>query len=158
MLESETFLGKDSTFSDEKLQRKEEYISQNEIFGINRHVLVLSLCAAFNSVIIGFNLGVFGGVVFVLQDYMNLDTFQSELLIGMLNFVAIFGSIVAGYTSDKYGRLKTFIFASVLFFIGGLVLILSSNFFALISGSINLKYGVPGYGVNTENWAMSKPN
>ena len=27
----------------------------------------------------------------------------------------------------------------------------SSNRFALISGSINLKYGVPGYGVNTEN-------
>jgi sugar porter (SP) family MFS transporter len=134
MLESQTFLGKDSTFSDEKLQRKEEYISQNEIFGINRLVLVLSLCAAFNSVIIGFNLGVFGGVVFVLQGYMDLNSFQSGLLMGMLNFVAIFGSIVAGYTSDKYGRLKTFTLASILFFIGGLVLIVSSNFFVLMIG------------------------
>ena len=134
LVESETFLGEESTYSDDNIRAKEEFIARNEIFGINRQVFVLSLCASFNSAIIGFNLGVFGGVIFIVQDDMNLTTIQAEILIGMLNFVAIFGSIAAGFTSDRYGRLKSFIIASILFFIGGVILILSSNFAGLLIG------------------------
>ena len=92
LVESETFLGEESTYSDDNIRAKEEFIARNELFGINRQVFLLSLCASFNSAIIGFNLGVFGGVIFIVQDDMNLTTIQAEILIGMLNFVAIFGS------------------------------------------------------------------
>ena len=108
MLESETFLGKDSTFSDEKLQRKEEYISQNEIFGINRHVLVLSLCAAFNSVIIGFNLGVFGGVVFVKIDVDEVpEIAQKYQVMAMPTFLFLRkGEIVGRFSGASGDKLR----------------------------------------------------
>ena len=51
LVESETFLGEESTYSDDNIRAKEEFIARNEIFGINRQVFVLSLCASFNSAI-----------------------------------------------------------------------------------------------------------
>ena len=39
-------------------QNKSMFVA-GQIFGINRNVFIMSICAAFNSVIIGFNIGVF---------------------------------------------------------------------------------------------------
>ena len=80
---------------------EQEYVCAGRIFGINRNVFIMSICAAFNSVIIGFNIGVFGEIVYILQDDMDSDMYECGILLGVLNFVAIFGSIVAGYTSDN---------------------------------------------------------
>ena len=100
MLESQTFLGEESAFTSDRVRAEQEYVRAGQIFGINRNVFIMSICAAFNSVIIGFNIGVFGEIVYILQDDMDLDMYECGILVGVLNFVAIFGSIVAGYTSD----------------------------------------------------------
>ena len=34
LVESETFLGEESTYSDDNIRAKEEFIARNEIFGI----------------------------------------------------------------------------------------------------------------------------
>ena len=134
VLESETFLGEESAFTSDRVRTEQEYVRGSLIFGINRNVFIMSICAAFNSVIIGFNIGVFGGIVYVLKDDMDLDTYECGILVGVLNFVAIFGSIVSGYTSDKFGRLKSFAAASILFFTGGIILVFSSSFSGLFVG------------------------
>ena len=132
ILENETFLGEESGFTSDRVRAEQEYVRAGLIFGINRNVFIMSICAAFNSVIIGFNIGVFGEIVYILQDDMDLDMYECGILVGVLNFVAIFGSIVAGYTSDKFGRLKSFAAASILFFTGGIILVFSSSFTGLL--------------------------
>ena len=44
LVESETFLGEESTYSDDNIRAKEEL--SLKFFGINRQVFVLSLCTS----------------------------------------------------------------------------------------------------------------
>ncbi len=155
MLESQTFLGEESDFTSDRVRAEQEYVRSGLIFGINRNVFIMSICAAFNSVIIGFNIGVFGEIVYVLQDDMDLDMYECGILVGVLNFVAIFGSIIAGYTSDKFGRLKSFAAASILFFTGGVILVFSSGFTGLLVGRTILGLGT-GIGFSVDPMYISE--
>ena len=115
------------------------------LWQLNFYVLFYSTCAAFNSLLLGFDIGVMGGVMLIVKDLMSLNDWQVGFTMGALHICAIFGTYVAGYLSDRYGRTKSMCGAAVLFFVGGLVLVVSNSFVWLVFGRI-----VTGLGLGLE--------
>ena len=129
--------------------------SKLSLWKLNRTVVLYSCCAAFNSVLLGFDLGVMGGVVFVVKKQMALSEWQVGVVMGVLEVVAIFGTFVAGYISDRYGRTRSMLVAAILFFIGGIVLIASTGFIGLVLGRIITGAGV-GIGISVDPLYISE--
>ena len=84
----------------------------------NKRNIITIQCASLNSILLGYDIGVFGGALLFIRREYHVTTFQQELLVGSLNVLAIFGAIVAGNVSDRVGRRRTLALASGLFFTG----------------------------------------
>eukprot|EP00697_Spironema_sp_BW2_P016475 gnl/Spiro4/7727_TR4068_c0_g1_i1.p1 gnl/Spiro4/7727_TR4068_c0_g1~~gnl/Spiro4/7727_TR4068_c0_g1_i1.p1 ORF type:complete len:152 (-),score=37.86 gnl/Spiro4/7727_TR4068_c0_g1_i1:267-722(-) len=102
--------------------------------GPNSAVTVAALCASVNSMLLGYDIGVFGGALLFIRAELQLGDVQSELLAGTLGLCAVVGAVVAGHVSDQIGRLNTLIVASSFFLAGAVPVACSSNFAFLLVG------------------------
>ena len=134
---------------------KERQPEIKSLWQLNFHVLFYSCCAAFNSVLLGFDIGVMGGVVFIVKDLWSLNDGEVGLVMGSLQLCAIPGTFVAGYLSDKYGRTKSMCAAAVLFCMGGFILVFSTGKAGLVLGRIITGFGV-GIGVSVDPLYISE--
>ncbi len=103
-------------------------------FGLNRAVVICCLAASFNTVIGGFSVGGFSGIVYIISKDMTFTMFQTSATVAVLNFAAFFGCFVAGSFCDSHGRLKAFYLSASLFFIGSVITLCSSSFFQIFLG------------------------
>ncbi|KAK6151289.1 hypothetical protein DH2020_013924 [Rehmannia glutinosa] len=75
---------------------------------------------------------------------LKISDVQIEILVGTINIYSLLGSAMAGRTSDWLGRRITIIFASVIFFVGAIVMGFASNYAILMLGRFVAGLGV-GY-------------
>ena len=94
---------------------KQRQTEVKSLWQLNFYVLLYSSCAAFNSVLLGFDIGVMGGAVFIVKDLWALNDKQVGLVMGTLQISSVFGTFAAGYFSDTFGRTKSMCVAAVLF-------------------------------------------
>ncbi|KAJ0973646.1 hypothetical protein J5N97_015611 [Dioscorea zingiberensis] len=84
-----------------------------------------------------------GAMLFIKEDLKITDV-QVEVLAGILNLCALAGSLTAGRASDWIGRRYTIVLASVIFFLGGILMGLAPSYAILITGRCVAGVGV-GY-------------
>ena len=56
---------------------------------------------------LGYDVGIVAAAIDYISRTMHLDHGQTQLVVGSLNFVSAFGTLIAGYTSDTLGRKMT---------------------------------------------------
>ena len=70
--------------------------------------LVVAFLAAVGGFLFGYDTGSISGALLYIKNDLNLGTFQQELVVSILPFGAIFGALLAGYITDRFGRKKSF--------------------------------------------------
>ncbi|KAE9447460.1 hypothetical protein C3L33_20642, partial [Rhododendron williamsianum] len=84
-----------------------------------------------------------GAGLFIQKDLKISDT-KLEVLMGILNVYSLIGSAAAAGASDWIGRRYTIVLASVLFFVGALLMGFAPNYAFLMGGQFAAGVGV-GY-------------
>lgn len=90
-----------------------------------------------------------GGAALYIQRQFGLNSCHVEVLLASLNAVAIFGSVNAGWVSDRYGRTKTLAVASIIFLLGNLMMAAGMNYAMILTGRIITGIGV-GFGLSID--------
>uniref|UniRef100_A0A6B2L2U1 Major facilitator superfamily (MFS) profile domain-containing protein n=1 Tax=Arcella intermedia TaxID=1963864 RepID=A0A6B2L2U1_9EUKA len=113
----------------------------------NQKVLLKCLLVtSLSSLVLGYDIGIFSGVILFIQKDFNLSEVQIEILAGSTHLIAALGAIVAGIIADKFGRKITLFISSFIFMFGSLVAALSNDFWALLIGRLILGIGI-GFGL-----------
>ncbi|KAG9440951.1 hypothetical protein H6P81_021116 [Aristolochia fimbriata] len=103
-----------------------------------RCVVLSSLIA----LLMGYDTGVMSGAMIFIKEDLKISEVQVEVLAGILNFCAFAGSPVAGRISDWMGRRKTISLASVIFFVGSVLMGFAPNYPMLLAGRCVAGVGV----------------
>lgn len=109
---------------------------------ISGSVRLYSLCAAVNSLNLGYDIGVSTNLGPLIQEDFGLTDVQRELLIGSLNFFAMFGALISYWFSDRYGRRTTFLIASFGFLNGLVIMALAQTYEQIFAGRMLVGLGV----------------
>ncbi|KAI5066258.1 hypothetical protein GOP47_0018882 [Adiantum capillus-veneris] len=107
-----------------------------------KYVILCTTLATVSSLLLGYDIGVMSGALLFVADDLKLNTIQEEVIVGSLNLVSIFGGAIAGRLSDAIGRRLSMLLASVIFFVGALILAVAPMFGVLLLGRL-----VEGIGV-----------
>lgn len=75
---------------------------------ISSYVYLWTICAALNSCNLGYDIGVNTVAGPRLQRDMGLTDLELEIFYGSLNLFAMIGSFTTYYTTERFGRLKSF--------------------------------------------------
>lgn len=84
------------------------------------NILFYSLTAAFGGFLFGFDVAIIAGAMPFFQSYFQLSTIQLGLVNSALLFGCIIGSVIAGRSTDAYGRKSNLFVVAVLFIITSL--------------------------------------
>lgn len=88
--------------------------------------------------------GVMSGAMLFIKEDLKISETQVEVLAGILNICALVGSLTAGRLSDWVGRRYTIVLASVIFFVGSVLMGIGYSFAVLLIGRCVAGVGV-GY-------------
>ncbi|KAK4733903.1 hypothetical protein R3W88_008164 [Solanum pinnatisectum] len=110
----------------------------------NKYALACSLLASMTSVLLGYDTGVMSGAVIYIKEDLKISDVQIEILVGTINIYSLVGAAIAGRTSDWIGRRYTIILASLIFFVGALLMGFAPNYWFLMFGRFVAGIGV-GY-------------
>eukprot|EP00928_Gymnodinium_smaydae_P040310 TRINITY_DN2734_c0_g3_i1.p1 TRINITY_DN2734_c0_g3~~TRINITY_DN2734_c0_g3_i1.p1 ORF type:complete len:521 (-),score=63.23 TRINITY_DN2734_c0_g3_i1:427-1959(-) len=105
-------------------------------------VLLISMCSALNSANIGFDIGVSSGVAILIREDMDLNDVQVGAFIGLIHFIAAFGSLNSHAVSDRLGRRLTFTVTQVVLLAGLAVSLFSRSFALLMVGRVLVGLGI----------------
>ncbi|GMI67280.1 polyol transporter 6, polyol/monosaccharide transporter 6 [Hibiscus trionum] len=108
----------------------------------NKYALSCAIIASIISIIFGYDTGVMSGAMIFIKEDLEISDVQVELLAGILNICALFGSLAAGRTSDYIGRRYTIVLASVIFLIGSVLMGYAPNYAILMTGRCIAGLGV----------------
>jgi len=97
-------------------------------------VMKASLVACVSSVLLGYDIGVLSGAIIFMRIDLQLSTVQEEILVASLNLMAVPGAFIAGVIADKFGRRRAILCASVVFFVGALLMVCAQSFGLLLLG------------------------
>ncbi|KAG4987907.1 hypothetical protein JHK82_030258 [Glycine max] len=86
--------------------------------------------------------GVMSGALIFIKEELGISDTQQEVLAGILNICALFGSLVAGRTADYIGRRYTITLASILFMVGSVLMGYGPNYAILMTGRCVAGIGV----------------
>ena len=106
------------------------------------------LCAAATAIggmLFGYDTGVISGVLVVLGDDLGgreVTDSEKEAITALCAAGALVGAVIAGITSDKYGRRPAIWFASVLFTLGAIVQSTSFGVIQMYIGRFLIGLGV----------------
>ncbi|XP_058069064.1 polyol transporter 5-like [Magnolia sinica] len=110
----------------------------------NKFAFACTVIASMTSILLGYDIGVMSGAVIFIKKDLKITDVQIEVLVGILNIYCLFGSLLAGRTSDWIGRRYTIILAGAIFFAGALLMGFSTNYTFLMVGRFVAGIGV-GY-------------
>lgn len=110
----------------------------------NKYALACSLLASMTSILLGYDTGVMSGAVIYIKEDLKISDVQIEILVGTINIYSLVGAAIAGRTSDWIGRRYTIILASLIFFVGAILMGFAPNYWFLMFGRFVAGIGV-GY-------------
>ncbi|KAL3941283.1 MAG: hypothetical protein SGBAC_004331 [Bacillariaceae sp.] len=129
------------------IHKEEQQKSHNETPPkITHYTYVLVFCAALNSCNLGYDIGVSTNVGPMIEEDFGLSSSERELFIGSLNLWSIFGSSMAHWICDTYGRRTSFLVAALFFIFGVIVMGVSHSYLVLMMGRLLVGLGV-GFGL-----------
>ncbi|KAK4260006.1 hypothetical protein QN277_003182 [Acacia crassicarpa] len=108
----------------------------------NRYALYSSLVASMITIIFGYDTGVMSGALLFMEEELALNHMQVQLLAGILNVLALFGSIMAGKSTDYFGRRWSIAIASFLFMLGSILMGWGPNYGTVLAGRCAAGIGV----------------
>ena len=90
-------------------------------------VIFVGLTAALAGLLFGLDVGVISGALPFISKAWGLSTKSQEYIVSTLLLGAFFGSIIAGYVSNKWGRKKAILISAVLFATGAIFSSISTS-------------------------------
>ncbi|VVA99962.1 unnamed protein product [Arabis nemorensis] len=111
-----------------------------------KYVMACAFFASLNNVLLGYDVGVMSGAVLFIQQDLKITEVQTEVLIGSLSIISLFGSLAGGRTSDSIGRKWTMALAALVFQTGAAVMAVAPSFEVLMIGRTLAGIGI-GLGV-----------
>ncbi|CAL9191835.1 unnamed protein product [Musa hybrid cultivar] len=112
--------------------------------GAKTYAFACAIIASIISILMGYDTGVMSGAMLFMKEDLNIQDEQVEVLAGIMNICALVGSLTAGRLSDWIGRRYTIVVASIIFFVGAVLMGLGLNYGMLFSGRCIAGVGV-GY-------------
>ncbi|KAJ3671514.1 hypothetical protein LUZ60_007593 [Juncus effusus] len=110
-----------------------------------KYVYACALFASFNSILLGYDVGVMSGAILYIEKDLHITEFQEELLISCLSIVSLIGSLAGGRTSDSIGRKWTMGLGAIVFQAGAIIMTFSPSFAYLMLGRLMAGIGI-GFG------------
>lgn len=108
----------------------------------NRFVIVLAIFAALGGFLFGYDTGVVSGALLFIKKDFHLGISQQEWVVSSMLITATLGALFAGPVTDKIGRRKVIVAASVLFIIGSFCLALAPSYGSLLIGRMTVGLAV----------------
>ncbi|KAL0561261.1 hypothetical protein IC582_001683 [Cucumis melo] len=108
----------------------------------NYYAFACSTMASMASVLLGYDIGVMSGAVIFIQKDFKISDVKLEILVGIISLYAILGTAAAGRTSDWIGRRYTMGLAAAFFFVGAILMGLSTNYSFLMFGRFFAGIGI----------------
>jgi len=102
----------------------------------------LTSMAAIGGFLFGYDTGVISGAMLPLVRTFDLTPFQQEMVVSSTVFAALVASLVGGTLNDKLGRRICCLWASSIFTLGSLVLMISWDYPSLVAGRIIVGLGI----------------
>jgi sugar porter (SP) family MFS transporter len=96
--------------------------------------------------LIGYNTAVISGVLLVLKELFAINTIRQANIVSILLFGALFGAVLAGFFSDKFGRKKTLVATMIAYAVGALIMMVSHAYWLFALGRFVTGIGI-GLGV-----------
>lgn len=112
--------------------------------GANKYVLLCTILASTNSILLGYDIGVMSGAVILIKEDLGITDVQVQFLVGILNVCSLVGSLASGKTSDLIGRRYTIVLAAATFLVGALLMGFAPSYPYLMAGRVVAGVGV-GY-------------
>ena len=92
-----------------------------------KNLQIVVIISTFGGLLFGYDTGVINGALGAMSapDQFNLNAFQQGLVVAILQFGATIGALGIGQVTDIYGRKKTIMMLSILFFVASICCVLS---------------------------------
>ncbi|MBK8944686.1 MAG: sugar porter family MFS transporter [Ignavibacteriae bacterium] len=106
-----------------------------EIYHVNDnkfYLSILAFIAALGGFLFGFDTAVISGTIGFVKNQFMLDSLSEGWFVSIALLGCIFGVIIAGYLSDKFGRKLVLILSAILFSISAIGCAISENYTELI--------------------------
>lgn len=119
-----------------------------------KNLSIMILVSTFGGLLFGYDTGVVNGALPFMSapDQLNLDPFHQGLVVAILQLGAAVGAISIGKITDIYGRRKTLLLLSVLFFMATLFCSMSPNTISMVIARFILGLAVGGASVNVPTY------
>lgn len=103
---------------------------------------VVALVATFGGLLFGYDTSVINGALNPMSHELGLTAFTEGVVTSSLLFGAAVGAVTGGRLSDAWGRRKTIILLSVLFFVGALFCVFTPDLAFMVVGRVILGLAV----------------
>ncbi|PSS30816.1 Polyol transporter like [Actinidia chinensis var. chinensis] len=113
-----------------------------ESLRVNKYAAACAIVASMISIIFGYDTGVMSGAMIFIKEDLKINDTQVEVLAGILNICALVGALCAGRTSDFIGRRYTIVVASMIFFLGSVLMGYAPTYAILMLGRCTAGIGV----------------
>lgn len=98
----------------------------------NTFLIMVTFAAALGGLLFGFDTAVISGVVPFIKNYFKLDDITLGWAVSSILVGCVFGVLLSGKPADIFGRRKTLLIASLLFFISAIGSALSEHLYVFI--------------------------
>jgi sugar porter (SP) family MFS transporter len=104
----------------------------------NTIIYFIAAVAATGGLLFGFDTGVINVALPSLREQLQLTPSQESMVVGAVLFGAMFGPFISGFLTDKLGRKKINIIASLVFVAGSILAAIAPDTNSLIAGRLLL--------------------
>lgn len=120
----------------------------------NKNLSLIIFISTFGGLLFGYDTGVVNGALPYMSapDQLNLTSFTQGLVVAILQLGAAVGAIAIGKITDVYGRQKTLVLLSLLFFVSTIACALSPNVPVMVVSRFMLGLAVGGASVNVPTY------
>ncbi len=100
----------------------------------NFYVQFIVFLAALGGLLFGYDTGAISGALIYIKQEMSLSVLEQELVVALLPLGAVIGALFAGYCTDRFGRRKIILVASLIFILAALFMSLAPTVLFLLIG------------------------
>ena len=103
----------------------------------------ITIVGSIGGFLFGYDTGIIAGAqLYFKDDWPEITTKDKELIVSMTLIGAVFGAVIAGPISDKYGRRPVIIASDIFFTIGSFMMAFAPTISMLIFGRVVVGLGV----------------